>query len=253
MYLIMNDKSFIGTRGGEIEKGNLKYLEIPDVLLEDFDFSFIENFKTILRANGFRNIKHRKREPKLENKLDFFTWVKKDRSSIPFFDYSIWDKDMEKITYYFNIGELIYKELEFLDYLEENKKKIIKDIKKINLSLSEYYFIAIPFSRDLNIKNMFIQKDFLIETLNNYYKEYPNRKDYEEIVISKIKLLSDYSQIFLSYISHTIMYFDYSIDEDVFDSLDDTLVYNCSISDNVSSCFTIMFPLLQTSFKSVKL
>ncbi len=28
---------------------------------------------------------------------------------------------------------------------------------------------------------------------------------------------------------------------------------NCSISDNVSSCFTIMFPLLQTSFKSVKL
>lgn len=27
----------------------------------------------------------------------------------------------------------------------------------------------------------------------------------------------------------------------------------CSISDNVSSCFTIMFPLLQTSFKSVKL
>ena len=29
--------------------------------------------------------------------------------------------------------------------------------------------------------------------------------------------------------------------------------YMCSISDNVSSCFTIMFPLLQTSFKSVKL
>ena len=28
MYLIMNDKSFIGTRGGEIEEGILKYIEI---------------------------------------------------------------------------------------------------------------------------------------------------------------------------------------------------------------------------------
>ena len=36
------------------------------------------------------------------------------------------------------------------------------------------------------------------------------------------------------------------------DSLFRYAVY-CSISDNVSSCFTIMFPLLQTSFKSVKL
>ena len=100
MYLIMNDKSFVGTRGEEIEKGILKYVEIPDDLLEQLDFSFIENFKTILRANEFRNIKHRKREPKLENKLDFFGWVRKDRSSIPFFDYSIWDKDIEKILKY---------------------------------------------------------------------------------------------------------------------------------------------------------
>ena len=60
MYLIMNDKSFIGTRFEEIEKGILKYVEIPDDLLEQLDFSFIENFKTILRANEFRNIKHRK-------------------------------------------------------------------------------------------------------------------------------------------------------------------------------------------------
>lgn len=100
MYLIMNDKSFIGTRGGEIEKGILKYIEIPDDLLEQLDFSFIENFKTILRANEFRNIKHKKREPKLENKLDFFTWVKKDWRSIPIFDYGIWDKDIKKILNY---------------------------------------------------------------------------------------------------------------------------------------------------------
>jgi hypothetical protein len=93
----MNDKSLIGTRNGAIEKGILKYIEIPDDLLEQLDFSFIENFKTILRANEFKHIKHRKREPKLENKLDFFTWVKKVRSSIPFFDYSIWDKDIKKI------------------------------------------------------------------------------------------------------------------------------------------------------------
>lgn len=105
MYLIMNDKSFVGTRGGEIEEGILKYVEIPDDLLEQLDFSFIENFKTILRANEFRNIKHRKREPKLENKLDFFAWVKKDRSSIPFFDYSIWDNDIKKILQYFRKGE----------------------------------------------------------------------------------------------------------------------------------------------------
>mgnify|MGYP003529708731 CR=1 FL=1 len=105
MYLTMNDKSFIGTRAGEIEKGILKYIEIPDDLLEQLDFSFIENFKTILRANEFRNIKHKKREPKLENKLDFFAWVKKDRSSIPFFDYSIWDNDIKKILQYFRKGE----------------------------------------------------------------------------------------------------------------------------------------------------
>ena len=105
MYLIMNDKSFIGTRGEEIEKGILKYVEIPDDLLEQLDFSFVENFKTILRANEFRNIKQKKREPKLENKLDFFAWVKKDRSSIPFFDYSIWDKDIKKILQYFRKGE----------------------------------------------------------------------------------------------------------------------------------------------------
>ena len=66
---------------------------------------------------------------------------------------------------------------------------------------------------------------FAIETLNNYYEEYPNRKDYTEMVVSKIKLLSVHSQIFLSYTSHMIMYSNYSIDEDVFDSLDDTLVY----------------------------
>ncbi len=100
MYLIMNDKSVIGTRGEEIEKGILKYVEIPDDLLEQLDFSFIENFKTILRANEFRNIKQKKREPKLENKLDFFSWVKKDRNSIPFFDYGIWDKDIKKISTY---------------------------------------------------------------------------------------------------------------------------------------------------------
>lgn len=100
MYLIMNDKSFIGTRNGEIKKGILKYVEIPDDLLEQLDFSFIDNFKTILRANEFRNIKHRKREPKLENKLDFFCWVKQDRSSIPFFDYDIWDNDIKKIYTY---------------------------------------------------------------------------------------------------------------------------------------------------------
>ncbi len=105
MYLIMNDKSFIGTRFEEIEKGILKYVEIPDDLLEQLDFSFIENFKTILRANEFRNIKHRKREPTLENKLDFFNWVKKDRSSIAFSDYSIWDKDIKKILQYLRKGE----------------------------------------------------------------------------------------------------------------------------------------------------
>ena len=112
MYLIMNDKSFIGTRNGEIEKGILTCVEIPNDLLEILDFSFIENFKTILRANKFRNIKHRKREPKLENKLDLLAWVKKDRSSIPFFDYSIWDNDIKKIYTY-----------------EEKKMKTVKDLE----------------------------------------------------------------------------------------------------------------------------
>ena len=31
------------------------------------------------------------------------------------------------------------------------------------------------------------------------------------------------------------------------------LFENCKISDNVSTCFTFMFPFFQTSFKSVKL
>jgi hypothetical protein len=97
MYLTMNDKSFIGTRGGEIKKGILKYIEIPNDLLELLDFGFIENFKTILRTNEFKNIKHRKREPKIGNKLDFFSWVKKDRSSIPIFDYGVWDRDIKTI------------------------------------------------------------------------------------------------------------------------------------------------------------
>lgn len=30
-------------------------------------------------------------------------------------------------------------------------------------------------------------------------------------------------------------------------------IRNCKISDNVSTCFTFMFPFFQTSFKSVKL
>ena len=97
MYLIMNDKSFIGTRNREIERGVLKYIEIPDNLLEQLDFSFIENFKTILRANQFRNIQYRKREPKIGNKLDFLVWVYKYKSSIPFIDYSILDRDTKKI------------------------------------------------------------------------------------------------------------------------------------------------------------
>lgn len=112
MYLVMNDKSFIGTRNGEIEKGILTYVEIPDDLLELLDFSFIENFKSILRTNKFRNIKHRKREPKLEYELDLLAWVKKGRSSIPFFDYSIWDNDIKKIYTY-----------------KEKKMKTIKDFE----------------------------------------------------------------------------------------------------------------------------
>lgn len=101
MYLVMNDKNFIGTRFGEIEKGVLKYVEIPGDLLESLDFSFIENFKTILRDNEFRNIKHRKREPKLENKLNLFAWVKRDRRCLPFCEYSTWDKDIIKIEEYY--------------------------------------------------------------------------------------------------------------------------------------------------------
>ncbi len=31
------------------------------------------------------------------------------------------------------------------------------------------------------------------------------------------------------------------------------LIAQCKISDNVSTCFTFMFPFFQTSFKSVKL
>lgn len=46
------------------------------------------------------------------------------------------------------------------------------------------------------------------------------------MIDNKIKFLSDISQIFLSYISHIIMSFDYPEDKDPFDSLDDTLVYN---------------------------
>ncbi len=229
MYLIMNDKSFIGTRGGEIEEGILKYIEIPNDLLEQLDFGFIENFKTILRANEFRNIKHRKREPKLENKLDFFVWVKKDRSSIPIFDYGIWDKDIKKILEYFSKEELTKKELNYFEYVKKNKKGIIKDIKKVNLSLWEYYLIAVPFSAYLDTENIFIKKNFLVETLNDHYKKDSYRANYEEVKImidNKIKFLSDISQIFLSYISHIIMSFDYPEDKDPFDSLDDTLVYN---------------------------
>ena len=52
--------------------------------------------------------------------------------------------------------------------------------------------------------------------------------------------------------------FDYKIDETNIKKFLKALQkleehQHCSISDNVSSCFTIMFPLLQTSFKSVKL
>ncbi len=224
MYLVMNDKSLIGTRNGAIEKGILKYIEIPDDLLEQLDFSFIENLKTILRANEFKHIKHRKREPKLGNKLDLLVWVCKNESSILILDYSIWDKDIKKILEYFSKKKLLNKELQYFQYVNKNKKEIIKDIKKVNLSLLEYYLIALPFSVNLDTENMFIQKNFLIKTINNNYRE-----DYEEVkrmINNKIKFLSDISQIFLSYISHIAMAFDYPIDENAFDSLEDTLVYN---------------------------
>jgi hypothetical protein len=97
----MNDKSFIGTRGGEIEKGILKYIEIPNDLLESLDCGFIENFKIILRDNEFSNVRHKKREPKLGNKLNFFAWVKSDRRCLSFCEYSTWDKDIIKIEEYY--------------------------------------------------------------------------------------------------------------------------------------------------------
>ena len=124
MYLVMNDKSFIGTRGGEIEKGILRYVEIPDDLLEILDFSFIENFKTMLRTNEFRNIKHRKREPKLQNKLDFFNWVKIGMRSIPYNDYRVWNNYIEKVYTY---REKIVKTIkDFEDY--DNYENYITDI-----------------------------------------------------------------------------------------------------------------------------
>ena len=124
MYLVMNDKSFIGTRGGEFEKGILTYVEIPDDLLEILDFNFIENFKTILRAIGFINIKHRKREPKLEYELDFFSCVKIDCRYISFFDYSIWDNDIKKIYTYKVRAVKTIKDFE--DY--DNYENYITDI-----------------------------------------------------------------------------------------------------------------------------
>lgn len=108
MYLVMNDKSFIGTRGGKIEKGILRYVEIPNDLLEQLDLRFIHNLKTILKMNQFSNIKHRKREPKInknEFELELMDWIKKDINLIPNLDYSIWNKDIKKISKYFRKKE----------------------------------------------------------------------------------------------------------------------------------------------------
>ena len=41
--------------------------------------------------------------------------------------------------------------------------------------------------------------------------------------------------------------------KNVFDNLAINNIQVCKISDNVSTCFTFMFPFFQTSFKSVKL
>jgi hypothetical protein len=175
----MNDKSFIGTRNGEIEKGILTYVEIPDNLLEILDFSFIENFKTILRANKFRNIKHRKREPKLKNKLDLLVWVKKDRSSIPFFDYSIWDNDIKKIyTYEEKKIKKIKKIKDFEDY--DDYKDYITDICITSQDEAEIREVYNQIKKDSYFCGYLVANDFTsADIIEEIYKNFKNNMDYE--------------------------------------------------------------------------
>lgn len=145
MYLVMNDKSIWGTRGGEIKEGILKYLEIPDDLLKQLNYDFIGKFETILRERGYRHIKHRKTKPKIENELSFYICATRERKLVSIFDYcSIWEKDIKKISDYYenniNCPTNVEKKL-FLDendltknFANSNENKLNNDLSSIPLN-----------------------------------------------------------------------------------------------------------------------
>ena len=179
MYLVMNDKSFIGTRGGEFEKGILTYVEIPDDLLEILDFNFIENFKTILRAIGFINIKHRKREPKLEYELDFFSCVKIDCRYISFFDYSIWDNDIKKIYTYEEKKMKTVKDLEDFEN-DDAYRDYITDICILSQDEAEIREVYNQIKEDSYFCGYLVANDFTsADIIEDIYKNFKDNINYE--------------------------------------------------------------------------
>ena len=76
MYLVLKDISAVANWGLELGKSNIKYMEIPDDLLEALSSNFLNVFKQVLKQKQYNGFLIRKRRPTaykeihLENFID---------------------------------------------------------------------------------------------------------------------------------------------------------------------------------------
>ncbi|WP_457744527.1 hypothetical protein [Sulfurimonas sp.] len=63
MFLLFKDKSNIAQWGLELGHSDIKYIEIPDNLLEQLSVNFLRVFKQYLKQKQYSSFKQRKRKP----------------------------------------------------------------------------------------------------------------------------------------------------------------------------------------------
>lgn len=97
MYLVMEDKSDWAKEGIKHGYSIKRYVDIPDELLKILNYSFIENFKMILRDNKYRYIKERKYMPSGCKELCLGCLVEKNDESIHFAFKKEWREDVQII------------------------------------------------------------------------------------------------------------------------------------------------------------
>jgi len=97
MYLIMEDKSIKAEFGLELGFSNMRFVEIPDELLEILSSSFIKNFKKVLKNNKFAHINKSKTIPANSQVLCLGCLVEMNRESISSRYEDIWEKDVQTV------------------------------------------------------------------------------------------------------------------------------------------------------------